>query len=107
MARQRSSSFVDNLGRMYGMYTGLFIGFVILLGIGEALAKLPESKSNLVLAMRTGKGTATMDVVLPKVHAQEIMGAVQQVQAQMMQQSRPNGVRKSKGPMPDWIWWMP
>jgi cation/acetate symporter len=37
VAKQRSSSFVDNLGRIYGMYTGVFIGFVIILGIAETM----------------------------------------------------------------------
>jgi cation/acetate symporter len=41
MAKQRSGAFLDNLGRIYGMYTGAFIGFVILLGIAEAMG-LPK-----------------------------------------------------------------
>src|SRR5512139_3880068 len=41
MARRESVGLIDNLGRSYGMYTGVFIGFVILLGIGEALG-LPK-----------------------------------------------------------------
>lgn len=34
MAKEKST-FLDNLGRIYGMYTGIFIGFVILLGVAE------------------------------------------------------------------------
>ena len=41
MARQRSSSFIDSLGRIYGMYTGVFVGFVIILGIAETMG-LPK-----------------------------------------------------------------
>jgi cation/acetate symporter len=35
MATQAKSSFLDNLGRIYAIYTGGFVGFVILLGILE------------------------------------------------------------------------
>jgi cation/acetate symporter len=41
MAQGRSGGFIDNLGRIYGMYTGAFIGFVILLGIAEVMG-LPK-----------------------------------------------------------------
>lgn len=86
-------------------YLRLFKSFSSLLpipAIGEALAKVPESKSNLAIAARTGNGTVQVDVVLPKQHAQEIMGAVQQVQAQMMQQQRNSGGRQMRSrPMPD------
>jgi cation/acetate symporter len=34
---KKTGSFIDNLGRIYGMYTGVFIGFVIFLGIAEAM----------------------------------------------------------------------
>ncbi len=37
MAKKRTGTFIDNLGRIYGMYTGVFIAFVIALGIAEAL----------------------------------------------------------------------
>jgi cation/acetate symporter len=36
MAKQKSS-FLDNLGKIYLMYTGVFIGFVIALGIAEQM----------------------------------------------------------------------
>ena len=36
MSNVGSKSFLDNLGKIYGMYTGGFIVFVILLGIAEA-----------------------------------------------------------------------
>jgi len=39
--KQRAGAFIDNLGRIYGMYTGAFIGFVILLGIAEVMG-LPK-----------------------------------------------------------------
>lgn len=35
MAKQTGSTFLDNLGKIYGMYTGVFILFVIGLGIAE------------------------------------------------------------------------
>ncbi len=37
MAQKTGSSFLDNLGKIHGMYTGIFIGFVIALGIAEQM----------------------------------------------------------------------
>ena len=37
MAAQGRNSFIDNLGRIYGLYTAVFIGFVILLGVAEKM----------------------------------------------------------------------
>ena len=37
MANQTSKSFVDNLGKIYGVYAGGFIGFVIILAILEQM----------------------------------------------------------------------
>jgi cation/acetate symporter len=37
MAKQRSNAFVDSLGRTYGVYAAVFVGFVILLGIAEQM----------------------------------------------------------------------
>ncbi len=37
MARQRSGAFLDSLGRIYGVYTAVFVAFVILLGIAEKM----------------------------------------------------------------------
>lgn len=37
MAKKEGGSFLDNLGKIYGIYTGVFISFVILLGIAEQL----------------------------------------------------------------------
>jgi len=86
-------------------YLRIFKSFSTLIpipGIGDALAKLPESKSNLVVAARMANGTLSVDVVLPKQHAQEIMAAVNQVQAQMMQKNRGNGgPRSNRRSMPD------
>ena len=43
MAKQRSNAFFDNLGRVYGMYTGAFVAFVILLGIAEKMGLPPQT----------------------------------------------------------------
>ena len=37
MANQTSKRFVDNLGKIYGVYAGGFIGFVIILAILEQM----------------------------------------------------------------------
>jgi cation/acetate symporter len=37
MAKRRSNAFLEGLGRIYGVYTAVFVGFVILLGIAEQM----------------------------------------------------------------------
>jgi putative solute:sodium symporter small subunit len=47
MANQRSSAFLDNLGRTYGMYTGVFIAFVILIFNYAAAMNRIDRRHNL------------------------------------------------------------
>jgi len=54
MAKQRSSAFLDNLGRAYGMYTGVFIAFVILLGIAEKMGLPPRIIGYIFLGATVG-----------------------------------------------------
>jgi len=54
MAKQRSNAFLDNLGRVYGMYTGVFIAFVILLGIAEKMGLPPRTIGYVFLAVTIG-----------------------------------------------------
>ncbi|MHB8834270.1 MAG: sodium:solute symporter family protein [Candidatus Methylomirabilia bacterium] len=54
MAEQRSSAFLDNLGRSYGMYTGVFIAFVILLGIAEKMGLPPRIIGYLFIGVTIG-----------------------------------------------------
>ena len=54
MAKQRSSAFLDNLGRTYGMYTGVFIAFVILLGIAEKMGLPPQIIGYIFIGVTIG-----------------------------------------------------
>ena len=54
MAQQRSGAFLDNLGRMYGMYTGVFIAFVILLGIAEKMGLPPQVIGYIFMGVTIG-----------------------------------------------------
>ena len=54
MAEQRSSAFLDNLGRVYGMYTGVFIAFVILLGIAEKMGLPPQFIGYIFMGVTIG-----------------------------------------------------
>jgi cation/acetate symporter len=54
MAKQRSNAFLDNLGRVYGMYTGVFIAFVILLGIAEKMGLPPQTIGYIFLGVTIG-----------------------------------------------------
>jgi cation/acetate symporter len=54
MAQQRSSAFLDNLGRLYGMYTGAFIAFVILLGIAEKMGLSPQIIGYIFIGVTIG-----------------------------------------------------
>ncbi len=54
MAEQRGSAFLDNLGRVYGMYTGVFIAFVILLGIAEKMGLPPQVIGYIFMAVTIG-----------------------------------------------------
>ncbi|HSV26562.1 MAG TPA: hypothetical protein VLH60_01605 [Sedimentisphaerales bacterium] len=55
-------------------------------GFSDAVKKIPDSKSNLVVAARAGDGRISMDVMLPKAHAKEIVDTVMLIQAGGMQQ---------------------
>jgi hypothetical protein len=76
-------------------------------GMADTLAKLPESKSNLIVSGRAANGALSVDIVLPKQHAQEMMGAFMQIQAGAkgnQQQNNNSGQSrpvKSKSKMPD------
>ena len=48
------------------------------------------TKSNIVLAGKTGNGKMVVDIALPKEHLTEIMTAVQMMQQQMMMMQNPN-----------------
>ena len=39
---KKSSAFTQNLGKIYGIYTGVFIAFVIALGIAEQMGLQPK-----------------------------------------------------------------
>jgi cation/acetate symporter len=54
MAQQRSSAFLDNLGRVYGMYTGVFIAFVIMLGIAEKMGLSPQVIGYIFIGVTIG-----------------------------------------------------
>ena len=54
MAKQRSNAFFDNLGRVYGMYTGALVAFVILLGIAEKMGMPPQAIGYTFMAMTIG-----------------------------------------------------
>ncbi len=54
MAEERSGAFLDNLGRTYGMYTGVFIAFVILLGIAEKMGLPPQFIGYLFIGVTIG-----------------------------------------------------
>jgi hypothetical protein len=74
-------------------------------GLAEAFAKLPESKSNLIFSARAANGALSVDIILPKLHAQELMGAFMQMQASAKQQQQNNNGEsrpmKKKSKMPD------
>lgn len=75
-------------------YLRLFKGFTGILpipGVAEAFANLPESKSNLAVAGRVADGMLSVDLVVPKQHAMEIVDAFKQMQSSM---------QKGPGPMP-------
>jgi len=54
MAEQRSTAFLDNLGRIYGMYTGVFVAFVILLGIAEKMGLSPQFIGYIFMGVTIG-----------------------------------------------------
>jgi cation/acetate symporter len=54
MAKQRSNAFLDNLGRVYGMYTGVFVAFVILLGIAEKMGLPPQTIGYIFIGVTVG-----------------------------------------------------
>jgi hypothetical protein len=55
-------------------------GMMPIPGFSEAISKMPESKSNMAIAARAAGGNVSMDIVLPKAHAKEMVDAVMQIQ---------------------------
>jgi hypothetical protein len=92
-------------------YLRIFKAFAAMMptpGMAESMAKLPESKSNLIISGRAANGALSMDIVLPKQHAKEISAAFMQMQAETrnnMQQKQNNNSEpapvKDKNKMPD------
>ncbi len=54
MAKQQTTAFLDNLGRVYGMYTGVFIAFVILLGMAEKMGLPPRFIGYIFMGVTIG-----------------------------------------------------
>lgn len=65
-----------NLLRLFGAFAGISP----VPGMATAIAALPPSKSNLVLAGRAANGMCAMDIVIPKQHAMEIVSVFMQMQ---------------------------
>ena len=71
-------------------------GMMPIPGFSDAVSKIPDSKSNLAIAARAGDGSVSMDVVLPKAHAKEMVDAVMQIQGGgQHQDSAPTPISRS------------